>query len=133
MTYTATATGTATITASGTFASGTNTTGVTAAVNDQYEYIGAYNFVPASSAALGSTPIFSADMPIVPVLPYVGTAPRTSTNWDAIYQQGTQMTLRIIGTTLTYTNFVCAMMVIPFDVPVSNPTLNTFDPNLDIN
>lgn len=132
VTYIASATGTATITASGTFASGTNTTGVTAAINDQYEYVGAYNFAPSSSAALGATPIFNADMPILPVLPFAGTPPRISSSWDAVYQQGTQMTLRIIGTTLTYTSLVCAMMVVPFDVLVPNPTLNTFDPNLDL-
>ena len=134
VTYVASAAGGgATITASGTFASGTATTGVTPAVNDQYEYIGAYNFVPSGSAALGATPIFNADMPILPVLPLQGYNGYWASNFDAVYQQGTQMTLRIIGTTLTYTNLVCTLMVMPFDVAVPNPTLNTFDPHLDIN
>jgi len=132
-TYTGSSTGASSaITASGSFASGTATTGVVPGVNDQFEYTGSYNFAPAGSGALGATPIFNADMPIIPVNPGPGANPYNATNFDVIYQQGTILTLRIIGTTLTYTNLVACVGLMPFDVRPQAPTYNTFDPHLDI-
>lgn len=114
-----------------TFAGATDTTGVVVGVNDQFEYTGKYNYAPATSAALGATPIFNSDMPIFLNVP--GGMCYWSSNFDTIYQQGTTITLRMtVPATPTLTNFKVVILAFPIDVLPQTPTFYTFDVHNDI-
>jgi hypothetical protein len=121
------------------FSGGTATTGVVRGVNDQYEYLGAYNFAPAGSTALSATPIFNSDMPIFNggttgvVNGTPGNNQQFPDNFDVIYQQGAVMTLRLVTPGANPpTNVKVILLACPIDVSVAQPSMNTFDPHLDI-
>ncbi len=122
-------------------AGGTATTGVVTGVNDQWEYVAAYNFAPAGSGALGATPIFNTDMPIFngngitgSIAGGPGNNSYWSTNFDVIYQQGSALTLRLTTPAANAPTGVKAMVLyVPFDVvPVAFGGFTTFDPHNDI-
>ena len=124
-------------------AGGTATTGVVTGVNDQFEYVGAYNFAPASylAGALSATPLFNNDMPLYNQNGITGNTNGSpgnnsywSDNFDVIYQQGTLMTLRLTTPGANPPTFVKAsILYVPFDVvPVAFGEFTTFDPHNNI-
>jgi hypothetical protein len=125
------------------FSGGTATTGVVTGVNDQFEYVGMYNFAPASylAGALSATPLFNTDQPLFNghgITGNINGSPGNNQYWadnfDVIYQQGTAMTLRLITPAANPpTNVKCNLLYMPFDVvPVAFGGFLTFDPHNDI-
>lgn len=132
-TLTAAVTGTGattTITASANLASGANSTGISVATNDTLMNNGLYVVGTLGQALFANDAVLSGPAP-----GYYGTF-YEPTNWDAIYQQGTNLTLRATsGVGASATNWSVDLLIDPYDiapnkemVPVGSAPGSSFSP-----